>query len=297
MSKKPQPLLTLEDFFVNASLYDEYITNTEVGRKELARLNEQFRFDCFCPQCATHSTFLIDPLMTKHTAGARAERKGGFFEAVPIDPLNNNGTVEAVRYYAICQRHPTHYFLFWVKFKNWTVTKIGQDPALADIALGDLARFAKVLTKEDRAELTRAVGLYSHGVGIGAFVYLRRIFERLVHSTYAASTSPNKPPPEEFRFLRLDDRVSALANELPSFLTKNSTHIYSLLSAGLHEFEEDACLKMFPVLKQAIVMILEEDLTRKQRMQREQEVARLLNDTHSEAKNGQKTPGPAKGGE
>ena len=41
-----------------------------------------------------------------------------------------------------------------------------------------IKQYDKELRKPDLKEFTRAIGLAANGVGIGSFVYLRRIFER-----------------------------------------------------------------------------------------------------------------------
>ena len=63
--------------------------------------------------------------------------------------------------------------------------KIGQFPSLADIAIDESKTYRTVLTPEDSSQFHKAIGLAAHGVGIGSFVYLRRIFERLVISRFA----------------------------------------------------------------------------------------------------------------
>jgi glutamate mutase epsilon subunit len=61
--------------------------------------------------------------------------------------------------------------------------KIGQYPSYRDIESPQIKKFQKVLGGY-YTELNKAIGLYSHGVGIGLFVYLRRIIEKLVHDTF-----------------------------------------------------------------------------------------------------------------
>ena len=58
--------------------------------------------------------------------------------------------------------------------------KIGQYPSLADIANDESRTYRSVLDETDGAELHRVIGLAAHGVGVGSFVYLRRILERLI---------------------------------------------------------------------------------------------------------------------
>ena len=56
---------------------------------------------------------------------------------------------------------------------------------MADIEQGTIRNYRSVLDKDHYQELNRAIGLASHGVGIGSFVYLRRIFERLVEEAHS----------------------------------------------------------------------------------------------------------------
>lgn len=76
-------------------------------------------------------------------------------------------------------------------FKESTeVRKIGQYPSAADLAFGSLdAAFNRELEDGWRRELGTAVGLQSHGVGIGSFVYLRRIFEALLEEAHQQALS------------------------------------------------------------------------------------------------------------
>ena len=68
------------------------------------------------------------------------------------------------------------YVLFLKEYNK--VRRIGQSPSAADLAFGSLdPALSKQLRESDRKELGTAIGLRAHGVGIGSFVYLRRIFE------------------------------------------------------------------------------------------------------------------------
>ena len=50
----------------------------------------------------------------------------------------------------------------------------------ADIDLPQASRYSAILGRQYYNELKRSIGLHSHGIGIGSFVYLRRIIEKLV---------------------------------------------------------------------------------------------------------------------
>ena len=125
---------------------------------------------------------------------------------------------------------------------------MGQDPSLADIANDASKTYRSVLSEEDSRELHKAIGLAAHGVGIGSFVYLRRIFERLIQARF--ETFKNEEGWVEFDFekLRMPERIEFLSAHLPSFLVENRK-IYSILSLGLHELSEESCLNSSRFLK------------------------------------------------
>ena len=49
--------------------------------------------------------------------------------------------------------------------------------------------------------------------------------------------------------------------------------IYSVMSVGVQNFTEDQCREMFPVIKAGIVLILEQQLAAKRRLDLENETA------------------------
>jgi hypothetical protein len=111
------------------------------------------------------------------------------------------------------------------------------------------------------SDLRRAGGLASHGIGVGAFVYLRRIFEKLIADHYKHFASVNGPI-ENFDNLRMLEKVEALSPVLPSAALEFK-QVYSILSKGVHELDEDTCKSYFGLVKAIIVAILEEDLQNK----------------------------------
>ena len=48
-----------------------------------------------------------------------------------------------------------------------------------DLIIPEIAKYKAVLGTQYR-EFSKAIGLFAHGIGIGSFVYLRRIIENLV---------------------------------------------------------------------------------------------------------------------
>ncbi len=58
--------------------------------------------------------------------------------------------------------------------------------------------------------------------------------------------------------MRMEDRIAALKDELPSSVVQNSG-VFAVLSIGIHELTETQCAKHFPVLKAVLFQMLEQE--------------------------------------
>lgn len=170
--------------------------------------------------------------------------------------LRNFATLGSISF--ACTRHDEHRIHFDYRLAAGNFQKTGQWPSFADIAMDESKLYDKLLSKQDIAEFHRAIGLAAHNVGIGSFVYLRRIFERLIEKRFKHFQEAEGWQDGQFYSVRMDDKIDLLKNHLPPFLVKNGK-IYSILSVGIHALEEDHCLAFFKVLRQSLILILEED--------------------------------------
>jgi hypothetical protein len=179
-----------------------------------------------------------------------------------MEPLACENRVFQVRF--TCTRDEDHSLYFFFQVQNGRITKVGQSPSLADLYLGGVKKYRKVLGDEKYREFTKAIGLHAHGVGIGAFVYLRRIFEDLIASARQEATKAGGWDEAAFVRSRMDEKIHMLQGRLPRFLVDNRG-IYSILSCGLHELNEQECLNIFEPLKVGIELILDEKLEQQER--------------------------------
>ncbi len=159
--------------------------------------------------------------------------------------------------------HILTYYFHYDKDTN-KFMKVGQFPSVADFQIQDLKKYRNVLPKEKLREFSKAVGLAANGVGIGSFVYLRRIFEDLILKASLVAVEENKLDPEVFRKERMDGKIMLLNDYLPAFLVQNKA-LYSILSLGIHSLSEDECLMHFDAIKVGIELILDEELAKVQR--------------------------------
>ncbi|RZK37465.1 MAG: hypothetical protein EOO61_08940 [Hymenobacter sp.] len=146
--------------------------------------------------------------------------------------------------------------------------KIGQFPSIADISKDETKRYKSILPNEYYVELNKAIGLYSHGIGIGSFVYMRRIFEKLIFDTFDEVKEEIEIDYKAFVGLKMADKIGSLSDYLPRTLVEKKA-LYSVLSKGIHELDENTCKESFPIVRAGIEFILDEKITQIQRKAKE----------------------------
>ena len=234
--------LTLSDFFFNTPIYTKVIVkheDYEFLRQVLG--DRDIDFDGFNPFTKLESTFKVNTNRLKN--GDYYLENGGFA----------NLEVKCKRSDNIFQ-----FYILWLPSDN-ALYKVGQFPSIADFHISEIKQYSKLLPSEKLKEFTRAIGLAANGVGIGSFVYLRRIFEHLIGEAYQLAIKEKTITESDFQKVRMDEKINLLQHYLPSFLVENKS-MYSILSLGVHELDEKTCLAHFDTLRVAIEIILDEKL-------------------------------------
>ncbi len=249
---------SVADFLFKTPLYEmrDFGNDAEFPR---ALMMDQFNIDGHCPYCGREATF------------SRYNR------SLNLESINNinQGKSFVDEVAIVCARNKFHIITFHLRGRDKKVMKAGQFPSFADIANDESKRYRSVLSKEDSAELHKAIGLAAHGVGIGAYVYIRRIFERLIYSRFQEFKDIENWTEEQFQKLRMAERIDLLKNHLPEFLVRNQK-LYSILSLGIHELDEQKCLGFFEIVKQSTIFILEEDKRKKEELEQRKAVEQAI---------------------
>src|SRR3989338_2436633 len=168
--------------------------------------------------------------------------------------------------------HDSVYNNFYIIKNGDFVLKVGQYLSLADIQFAELGKkYNNVLDKDSLAEFKRAIGLAAHGIGVGSFVYLRRIFEKLISQTFDAHKDTLGIEEKAFVPTRMEDKVELLKSYLPSQLVEMKS-VYSILSKGVHQLSENECLAYFEPLKLSIELILDQKIEMDLKRQRDERV-------------------------
>jgi len=254
-SKYPTP----EEFLIKVPLYEKVVYSDEDLEEGSKIRFFSETFDSYCPSCNTHSIF--EPFGNyNHYSHYKSDTwlNADFFDIT-------------VR----CTRNKSHKLVFKFHVEEQSIQKIGQIPSIADLNLFDVKKYSKVLSKHYFQEFTKAIGLASHGVGVGSFVYLRRIFEFLIEESHLCAKEKSTWDDEIYLRARMNEKIELLCEELPRFLVDNKS-IYSILSKGIHELSEQECLAAFPAMKVGIEIILDEKLEIMKRERKLQEAQKAI---------------------
>ena len=249
MDSKPLPD-SKQETFLESPLYTTFSLE---GREE-EELTKFFygggTLDAWCPKCQRLSVFKISNQLSGY--GEQQKKSLPYAGVLVISASCTRGVEDS---YSSGCRSPLHVILY----KEYNeVRKIGQNPSAADLAFGSLDEaFDKELDAGNRRELGTAIGLHAHAVGIGSFVYLRRIFESLLEEAHLQAKSSTAWDEAMYEKSRIPERIRLLCDYLPARLV-SSANLYKLLSVGIHELSERECLDNFMLVKGAIEFILKE---------------------------------------
>jgi len=257
MSDPTNKIPSMKDFCVSWPLYSEVTVTDSLKLNLFVFIANAANIDCFCVDCEQESVFLGD----------------GFQIGFAFHNFDLEDRIFDRVFY--CSRDSSHVAFFQFRLKKQVLTKIGQSPSMADISEAELRPYSKVLSPDEYRELTKAVGLASHGVGIGSFVYLRRIFERLIEEARGRASQMPGWDEGAFQRSRMEEKIEILKAELPPFLVEHHS-LYSILSKGIHELSEKECLDSFPIVRAGIELILDQKVAAKQQADKTNEAKKKI---------------------
>lgn len=286
--KLPSPT----EFYVNTPLYKIFKISA-LDYKELKfLLFGEIVFDCLCTECNQRSTFT--------TCGFPPGASGLKVKSIhTLDFLSAIENIESqlINVVAVCARDDSHSYEFIIKLEedefvertssfdskekiviSYHILKIGQFPTLADISESEINQFKHLLGEDRYRELKTGIGMGAHGVGIGSFVYLRRVLENLIKDAFDEAhkkDSWNSQKIKEYTNKNsAAERIRMLEHFVPAFMFDNTT-LYGILSKGIHELTEEECSGYFELLKNSIVHILHE---KKEKLEHEKRTKSLSSD-------------------
>ncbi|KTD88158.1 hypothetical protein [Paenibacillus etheri] len=237
----------------------------------------EYTYDCYCPKCERGSVFTKVP--EPHSIGGASIP---FVDTIP----SQREVCKSLTLH--CSRNEHHTISFYFRLYKPSIhyielTKVGQYPSIADLSNADTKKYSKVLGRTDNHELNKAIGLFAHGVGIGSFVYLRRIFENLIEEAHQQAIGSPEWDDSEYSSSRMNEKIALLKEYVPAFLLENR-FIYSILSKGIHELSEEECKEAFPAVRIGIEFILDEKINKQEELQKRSAARQSLEELHARYK-------------
>lgn len=259
--------LKIEDLFLKMPLYDTLELNSALEYKLVDILRFNGKLDLFCVACNKESTFTGFDNLTDYVPGVSySNGSSRLMERVfTLPKYFSHKKVFTVK--LKCSRNENHLMLYNFYINNNILIKIGQYPSLMEMAHHTVRKYKSVLGKELYNELNRAIGLAGLNVGLGSFIYLKRIFDHLLEEAHKEVFAHEKWNELEYLTSPVHKRILLLKNHLPEILVEKRD-MYTILNKDIHELNEAECLRYFPILQGGIECILAErliDISREQK--------------------------------
>ncbi|GAB6107715.1 hypothetical protein [Fusibacter bizertensis] len=278
----------LIEFITKSSLYSRF----KIVKFDLTDFmkihNGEIKYESFCSKCGSTKVFTYD-------TGLLELKKANLANILKNtrSPLGADSRYTEVKESSMnqfdhiyirfkCSLNESHKQEYYFAIEDESLVKVGQFPSSADLDLPQASKYRSILGKQYYDELKRAIGLYSHGVGIGSFVYLRRIIEKLVYDAFSEAEAAGKLTKAEFEYQEdgkhrngIEVKIKLLKGILPDLITENPK-IYGIVSKGIHELSEEICSEYFSVLKNGIIMILDAIVEKKEKVKAEEEYRKSL---------------------
>jgi phage FluMu protein Com len=217
--------------------------------------------DSFCTKCKKMTTFVRE-----NDVGAyQLENKVAWPRHKTIDSsivtdshgiLHQIQTGSNVELEFRCPRC-RHYLSFYIqRIDDNNVRKVGQSESILEIAKDEFSEFKRVLTPLEIKYFRSAKLCSSHGQGIGAFAYLRIVFENHIaklEEKYGVIRGPNEH--------QMSGRIKKLKPHLPiSFNGAKFAKLFGLLSSAVHgASDEEACSEQYANLERLTLLLLRKE--------------------------------------
>ena len=158
----------------------------------------------------------------------------------------------------------------FMKIDTQSIMKIGQFPSIYDLNEEiNNKSFLKLLGKEYSDYYKKACSLYSFDTYIGALIYLRRIFEKLLIDVFNENADKLEISFDEFKNKKMEEKINTLKDYLPTIMfNQGFNNIYSKISNGIHNLTEEECYNMFFPIKMGIEEILTEKVENDEKLKR-----------------------------
>lgn len=187
-----------------------------------------------------------------------------------------------IEYQFTCTNNPTHKYLMILsieqKLDTFIIKKVGQDPSMLDVHGYNFDKYKKQLERLDayedykKADLSKTDQFY-----VGAYAYLRRIFEKMLNRYL-----------KKYNIKTEDDHVETKIKTVKEYFDPRIKdmlkNLYGILSKSIHELDENQSKNYYDYLKAVIDIQLEYEFTEAEKEKQTKELNSVLNKIASDIK-------------
>ena len=184
-----------------------------------------------------------------------------------------NNKIWYANYFLTCTKDESHKYIMMISIElkdgSFIVRKIGQNPSMLTIKGFDFDKYKKQLeiinAYDDykKADLSNADHFY-----VGAYAYLRRIFEKMVNKYLDG---------QQLKDNHMDTKINAIKDKFDPRIQKMLKNLYGILSVSIHELDEEDSKEYYIYLKAIIDIQLEYEKTEQDKENQSKELETVLN--------------------
>lgn len=269
-------LYTKEVFNVFELKNDKYEYNKDEFFRFLYYIGiKQEKLITYCHKCKREFPFLVKLQLFEFSQNSRSNerymdisKKSGEFGCSSISMTDGviyglqppyekivllDNKIWYIEYYFTCTNKEKHKYIMMISIElkdgKFIVRKIGQNPSMLTVKGFDFDKYKKFLDRINayddykKADLCNSDHFY-----VGAYAYLRRIFEKMI-KFYLGDN--------ELKDNHMDTKIDAVKNNFDPRVNKMLKNLYGILSISIHELDEEQSKEYYTYLKAVIDMQLE----------------------------------------
>lgn len=244
-------------------------------------------WDEFCDECANDckNTILKLGNIRKEGVCSYDDSHGYIVDFFIINPeISEEDMPESIREVYHGNRegndYEKEYIKLFEKLKYCLILrKIGQSPSQAEAQLLGTSKYRRILG-EHYSEFTLAIQLYASGVGAGALIYLRRIFEFLLEESHRRCINQEGWNEESYKKGHINEKIDLVEAQgeilIPVEMNSIRNKFYGALSKGIHSLSENECKDLFPVFRSLIEIILDARIAKEEKEKKIAEAVKII---------------------
>ena len=282
------PLYTKELFFPFELKDGKYHLNKNEIKKFCSYIYSD-RLISYCHKCKKEFPFevscsirnnnylnneLIITLSDRNMIGCTLDYLSGRLNGLqpPFDPQLLREGIYYIEYLFSCTNDKRHQYIMYIsveiKKEGFVVRKIGQNPSTLTVKGFDFDKYKKELEEINAYEDYKKADLsYADHFYVGSFAYLRRIFEKMLEKYTNGKILKDN---------HIDTKIKIAKEKFDPRIRDLLRNMYGILSASIHELDEETSKDYYIYLKAIIDIQFEYLKTEKEKEKQSEELSSIL---------------------